>query len=204
MGNQPSSNNNTRHQNNINHANNLHNQQALNNQIEIQRLQMEAIRNNPSLANNPMINNPNLYQEINTNPHIKSQFLRLILNEFKNKMSRQQIHRINTMLMELPVQPSQRSIPNIPSVSNNMPLMSNPSRTYNRQQQEMINKNQNNRVGVRTRGYITDEEREQLSKLNPKNRKYKDIIKTTDKRINKYRKKIKESYKFSNKFKKEK
>lgn len=34
--------------------------------------------------------------------------------------------------------------------------------------------------------YITDEEREQLSKLNPKNRKYKDIIKTTDKRINKY------------------
>lgn len=152
MGNQPSNNVGNNNNNNNNQTTSQIQQlqqQVLNNQLEIQRIQMEAMRNNPSLHHNPMVNNPNLANEMSTRPELKAQFLRFVLSEFRSKMSAVQIQRINTMLQQLPQQSSQRS----------MPLMPKSSQNYNQADRTQVSTDQNNRVGVRTREYISEEER---------------------------------------------
>jgi len=147
MGNQPSNTNQPRQPDAMSELQ----QQILQNQVEIQRIQIENMRkHNATAFNHPILSNPNLHQDIAQNPQMKAQFLRFILSEFKGQMTNPQITRINQMLMKLPVQRNNMS----------MPLMPQPVKPQITQEQNKISILQNNRAGIMSRSYETDTEKE--------------------------------------------
>ena len=157
--------NNQDNNNNLNSSNMISQlqQQILNNQLEIQRMQIESMRNQTSNAfSNPMLTNPNLHRDMANDPSLKGKFLRFILNEFKNQMNQQQINRINLMLQQLP--PERNNV--------SMPLMPQPASSQLRSERQLVSLQQNNNVGIMSRQYETEDEKAQREfELEEKRRK---------------------------------
>lgn len=82
-------------------------QQILQNQVEIQRLQINNLQQNPTNFsnsnnnNNSIINNPTLQNQIKNNPRMKKELLLKILSDHGNSITHQQRQKINNLLIEI-------------------------------------------------------------------------------------------------------
>ena len=82
-------------------------EQVLNNQIEIQKIQLQNIKNQQStsnpqkdIASNPILRNPNLQKEILNNPSMRKQLLESLLKDNTKKLNPQQKKKIETLLQK--------------------------------------------------------------------------------------------------------
>jgi curved DNA-binding protein CbpA len=84
-------------------------QQILQNQVEIQRLQINNLQQNPTnfsnynsnSNNNSILHNPTLQNQIKNNPRMKKELLHKILSEHGNSITHQQRQKINNLLIEI-------------------------------------------------------------------------------------------------------